>query len=346
MATTDKIINSPHTHSVKSVDAIMRQVIFALIPGIILSTIYFGIGVLVQCILAIVFALLSEALVLKLSKQKIASSLKNNTAIITALLFALTLSPYTTWWVNFTGIVFAIVVAKHLFGGLGKNPFNPAMAAYVFVLLCFPLKMAYWPDLSNNEIELSLSHYLNIIFSGLPIAQELDAISGATPLTNMKVEIGLMTMVSEIEMNPLYGALGGKGWEWIAVAYFTGGIFLLITRVIRWQIPVTVIGTVFIISLMFNAIDSDVYPSALYHLFTGGTMLCAFFIATDPASSSTTPKGKIIYAFGIGLLIYIIRTWGSYPDGIAFAILIMNAMVPLIDYYTRPKPLGKDEFDE
>jgi electron transport complex protein RnfD len=339
---TEKSIASPHTHSVITVEAIMRQVLFALIPGIILSTIYFGAGVLVQCILAVVFALLSEALVLKLRQEEIAPALKNGTAIITAILFALTISPYTTWWVNLTGVAFAIIIAKHLFGGLGKNPFNPAMAGYVFVLLCFPVKMAYWPDLSGlNEQELTLWQNINIIFSGLPVGQELDALSGATPLSNMKVELGLMTMVSEIEMNPLYGGLGGKGWEWIAVAYLAGGIWLLINKVIRWQIPVTVIATIFVVSLLFNFIDTDMYPSALFHLFSGGTMLCAFFIATDPASSSTTPKGKIIYAMGIGLLIYIIRTWGGYPDGIAFSILIMNALVPLIDYYTRPETLGE-----
>jgi len=150
-----------------------------------------------------------------------------------------------------------------------------------------------------------------------------------------------MTMVSEIERNPLYGSLGGKGWQWIALAYLAGGIWLIINKIIRWQIPVYVLATIFIISFICHFIDSDVYPSALYHLFTGGTMLCAFFIATDPASSSTTPKGKIIYAVGVGLLIYVIRTWGSYPDGIAFAILIMNALVPLIDFYTRPKTLGE-----
>lgn len=338
----NKNISSPHTHSVSSVEVIMRQVMIALVPGILLSMIYFGVGVLVQCVIAIIFALLAEAFVLKCCKQKIIPSLKNGTAIVTALLFALTISPYTPWWVNLCGIAFAIIVAKHLFGGLGNNPFNPAMAGYVFVLLCFPVKMAYWPDLSGfNEQELTFWQNISVIFSGLSTGQELDAISGATPLTNMKVELGLMTMVSEIKMNSLYGGLGGKGWEWIGVAYLAGGIFLLINKVIRWQIPVTVLATIFIVSLLFNFIDSDVYPSALFQLFTGGTMLCAFFIATDPASSSTTAKGKIIYAIGIGLLIYTIRTWGSYPDGIAFAILIMNALVPLIDYYTRPKVLGE-----
>jgi H+/Na+-translocating ferredoxin:NAD+ oxidoreductase subunit D len=342
MLSINKSISSPHTHSINTVNAIMRQVLYALIPGILLSTIYFGIGILVNCVIAIVFALLSEAFVLKCRRQDITPVLKNGTAIITAVLFALTISPYTPWWVNLTGIAFAIVVAKHLFGGLGNNPFNPAMAGYVFVLLCFPVKMAYWPDLSGlNEQTLTLWQNINIIFSGLPVGQELDAITGATPLTNMKIELGLMTMVSEIKTNPLYGGLGGKGWEWVATAYLAGGIWLIINKIIRWQVPVTLLTSLFIISLLFNFIDTDVYPSALYHLFTGGTMLCAFFIATDPASSSTTPVGKIIYAVGIGLLIYTIRTWGGYPDGIAFAILIMNALVPLIDYYTRPKTLGE-----
>jgi H+/Na+-translocating ferredoxin:NAD+ oxidoreductase subunit D len=342
MESSNKAVSSPHTHSINTVNAIMRQVLYALIPGILLSTVYFGIGILVHCVIAIVFALLSEAFVLKCRRQAIMPVLKNGTAIITALLFALTISPYTPWWVNLTGIAFAIVVAKHLFGGLGNNPFNPAMAGYAFVLLCFPVKMAYWPDLSDfNEQALSLWQNINIIFSGLPVGQELDAITGATPLTNMKIELGLMTMVSEIKMNPLYGGMGGKGWEWIATAYLAGGLWLIINKIIRWQIPVTVLASLFIISLLFNFIDSDVYPSALYHLFTGGTMLCAFFIATDPASSSTTPVGKIIYGIGIGLLIYVIRTWGGYPDGIVFSILIMNALVPLIDYYTRPKAMGE-----
>ncbi len=341
-SSTDKVTSSPHTHSTTTVNAIMRQVLYALIPGILIAIYYFGVGVLIHCIIAVVFALLSEALVLKLRKQEIAPVLKDGTAIITALLFALTLSPFTPWWVNLTGVAFAIIITKHLFGGLGHNPFNPAMAGYVFVLLCFPVKMAYWPDLSGiNEQGLTLWQNINIIFSELPAELELDAIAGATPLTNMKIELDLMTMVSEIKINPLYGSLGGKGWEWIAVAYLAGGVWLITNKVIRWQIPVTVLASLFVISFLFNLIDTDVYPSEIFHLFTGGTMLCAFFIATDPASSSTTPAGKIIYGIGIGLLIYVIRTWGGYPDGIAFSILIMNALVPLIDYHTRPKALGE-----
>ncbi len=338
----DKILSSPHTHSASAVSAIMRQVLYALIPGILLNTYYFGIGILVHCLLAVLFALIAEAATLKLRKQDIAKTLNDGTAVVTAILFALTISPFTPWWVSFTGIAFAIVITKHLFGGIGHNPFNPAMAGYVFVYLCFPVEMAYWPALAGlGELELSTLQNISIIFTGIPNGIEMDAISGATALSRMKTELGLMTMVSEIKIEPLFGSLGGKGWEWIAFAYLAGGVWLLMKNIIRWQIPIAVLTSLFVVSLLFNMLDSEVYPSAIFHLFTGGTVLCAFFIATDPTSSSTTPRGKLIYGAGVGLLIYIIRSWGGYPDGIAFSILIMNALVPLIDFYTRPKILGE-----
>ena len=181
------------------------------------------------------------------------------------------------------------------------------MTGYVFVLLCFPVQMAYWPDITLNESALSMSQKIGIIFNGLP--EVLDGISGATPLGNMKVELNQMTMVSEIAMNPLYGALGGKAWEWIGIAYLVGGMWLLFNKIIRWQIPVAVLVSLFVISFLFGFIDSDVYPSALFHLFSGGTMLCAFFIATDPASSSTTapelrsPTGNSASSPGSGFLL-------------------------------------------
>ena len=336
----EKIISSPHIHADNTVGLVMRKVLIALLPGILFSIYYFGPGVLVHCILAVVFALLCESLVLKLRKQPIAPALKDGTAMVTAVLFALTISPFTSWWVACAGIAFAIIVSKQLFGGAGRNPFNPAMAGYVFVLLCFPVEMAHWPDLSGFAAqELSAGRKIGFIFSGMPA--EPDGISGATPLSNMKLELGLMTMVSEIKSGPLYGTVGGKGWEWIAFAYLIGGIFLIINKVIRWQIPVAVLGSIVVLSMFFNIVNGDIYPSTFFYLFSGSTILCAFFIATDPASSSTTPLGKIIYGVGVGFFIYIIRTWGSYPDGTAFSILIMNALVPLIDHYTRPRVMGE-----
>ena len=331
--------SSPHTHIARTVTDVMRLVALALIPGILVSCYFFGISILFNILLAIIFAVLIEAAVLKMRKMNVLDTLKDGTAIVTAMLFALAVTPFTSWWVSLTGIAFAIIVAKHLYGGTGTNPFNPAMAGYVFVYLCFPVELAYWPDLTTTAANISFLDSIKIILSVYP--QATDGLSGATPLSNMKLELNQMNMVSEIMSGPLYGALGGAAWQWIGLAYLFGGIWLLLARVIRWQIPIAILGSLFGISLLCNMIDSDVYPSALYHLFTGGTMLCAFFIATEPSSSSTTPNGKIIYGIGIGLFIYIIRTWGSYPDGVGFAVLLMNAMVPLIDYYTRPKVLGE-----
>ncbi len=336
---TDNSVSSPHTHISRTVTDVMQQVALALIPGVLVSCYFFGIGILFNILLAIVFAVFIEAAVLKMRKMSIAATLKDGTAIVTAMLFALAISPFTSWWVSLVGIAFAIIVAKHLYGGIGANPFNPAMAGYVFVLLCFPVELAYWPGLTANSDAVSFLDSLKIIMSVFPEAT--DGLSGATPLSNMKLELSQMNMISEIMSGPLYGALGGAAWQWIGVAYLAGGIWLLLNRIIRWQIPVAILGSLFVISMLCNMIDSDIYPSAMFHLFTGGTMLCAFFIATDPASSSTTPVGKIIYGIGIGFFIYIIRTWGSYPDGVAFAVLLMNAMVPMIDYYTRPKVLGE-----
>ncbi len=330
---------SPHTHSMRTVNAVMGHVMLALLPGIVLSVMYFGISILFNLMLAVVVAIVTETLVLRLRGEAVLSSIRNCSAVVTAILFALALSPLTTWWVTVIGIIVAIVLGKQIFGGIGNNPFNPAMTGYAFIMICFPAEMAYWPDMVHTELDLSFTQELAININGLSTAP--DGYSGATPLSHMQLELGKMKMVSEITTGPLYGAIGGAIWQWLALAWLAGGIWLLINKIIRWQIPASILASLFVISALFNMIDSDIYPSAIYQLFTGGVMLCAFFIATDPASSSTTPRGKIIYGIGIGCLIYIIRTWGSYPDGVAFAVLIMNAMVPLIDYYTRPKVPGE-----
>ena len=331
--------SSPHTHQPRGVTSVMTQVLLALAPGILLSVIFFGISVLVNIIISVVFACLAEACMLRLRGEPIRPSLADASAVVTALLFALSLSPLTVWWVSALGITFAIVVAKQLFGGIGNNPFNPAMAGYAFILICFPAEMAYWPDILNNDIDVSFARQVSINLRGLPVAP--DAYSGATPLGRMQLELRQMKMVPEITSSPLFGALGGAIWQWLAVAWLAGGTWLLANKTIRWHIPVSMLAGLFVTSAFFNSMDPDIHPAASYHLFTGGAMLCAFFIATDPSSSSATPIGKLLYGAGIGVLVYVIRTWGSYPDGIAFAVLIMNAMAPLIDYYTRPKVAGE-----
>lgn len=330
-------ISSPYIHSQTSVDEVMQQVIFALVPGIITSIWILGWGVLVHCLIAVSFALAFEAIMLKLRKRSIQVFLFDRSAIITGLLFALTITPFAPWWVTLAGICFAIVIAKHLYGGLGYNIFNPAMAGYVFVLICFPVELNYWPMINDNH---GLAESLRMIINGLP-AERLDSLSGATPLAFTKSQLSGMAMLSEFSDSPLFGTLGGKGWEWIGLAFMTGGIWLIVKGIIKWQIPLVMIFTLLLFSLVFHGYDPERHASSMFNLFTGGTLLAAFFIATDPVTASATPRGTIIYAAGIGMLTYIIRTWGSYPDGIAFAVLIMNAAVPYIDDITRPDVFGK-----
>jgi len=335
-------ISSPHIHLTASVSKVMRQVVYALIPGILLSVWIFGWGTLIHCLLAVFFALTLEAIILHLRKRPLQMFLYDGSAVVTALLFALTISPFAPWWLNLIGICFAIVVAKHMYGGLGYNMFNPAMAGYIFVLICFPAELTVWPlAKSISDVHAGFADTFSIIFSGQSSITGIDGLSGATALDYMKSQLSGMAMVSEIRTSPLFGSLGGKGSEWIACAWIAGGVWLLLQRIIKWQMPVIFIATLFIISLLFYWSDANIYLSPVFNLFAGGTMLAAFFIVTDPVTASTTPKGRLIYASGIGVITYVIRTWGGYPDGIAFAVLIMNASVPLIDNCTRPKAFGE-----
>ena len=300
----------------------MFKVCMALLPGLLCNIWYFGPGVMWQCLYATVFALLTEAILLTVRKRDLRLFLGDGTAIVTAWLFALMISPLVPWWVSLTGISFGLVFAKHLYGGLGHNLFNPAATGYIFVLLCFPVIMNHWPVMG----ELSAG---------------IDVISGATPLGDTQTRLAAMDMISEIQTGPLYGMFAGAGWEWVNLAYLAGGCWLWISGIISWRIPFGVAGGVFVVSTLFSLYNPDLYASPLFHLFSGGTMLGAFFIATDPVTASTTPRGKIIYGCLIGLIAFVLRTWGAYPDGIAFAVLIANAAVPLIDRYTRPNILGE-----
>ncbi len=330
-------ISSPHIHSQTSVNKVMQQVIFALVPGIIVSTWILGWGILLHCLIAIAFALACEAIMLKLRKRSLQAFIYDGSAIITGLLFALSITPFAPWWVTLAGIGFAIVIVKHLYGGLGYNIFNPAMAGFAFVLVCFPVELNYWPMISNDG---SLIESLSIIFTGVPVTN-LDSLSGATPLAFTKSQISGMAMLSEFSNGPLFGALGGKGWEWIGLSFLAGGVWLVFKSIIKWQIPLLMILTLFVLSVIFHGYDPERYATSLFNIFTGGTLLAAFFIATDPVTASATPRGTLVYAVGIGVLTYVIRTWGSYPDGIAFAVLMMNAAVPFIDGVTRPRVFGE-----
>lgn len=333
-------LSSPFLGGTNRVTLQMLQLVAALIPAVIAIVYFFGPSVLITMTLAVVVALFAEAIMLRLRNRPLKPFLTDGSAVVTAVLLAIALPPLAPWWLTVTGILFAIIFAKHLYGGLGYNPFNPAMVAYVLLLISFPLEMTTWlPAAGLSEHPLDLSSAFQFIFNG-QLSSSIDTVSGATPLDAMKTQIGLHQIPIHIFQQPVFGLWGGKGWEWINIWLAVGGIFLLYRRVISWHIPVAMLIGLSTISLVTWLIAPELTGSPLFHLVSGGTMLGAFFIATDPVTASTTVKGKIVFGAGVGLLTYIIRVWGGYPDGVAFAVLIMNMLVPLIDYYTQPKVYG------
>jgi electron transport complex protein RnfD len=338
-----KLSTAPYLHQTNSVAEIMRQVLYALIPGIAMYVWFFGWGIVINILLTSITALSCEAIILWLRDRPLHPFLTDNSALVTAWLLGSALPPFAPWWLSVVGTAFALVVAKHLYGGLGYNPFNPAVVGYAMLLISFPSEMTRWPHLASLSGHYpSIVESMSIIFTGQPNGElTLDALSGATPLSTMKTQLKNFLTVTEIKQNPLFSHYGAKGWEWIGSAFFLGGIWLIYKRVITWHIPVAVIGSLFLMGGLFFSIDSDHYPSPLFHLLGGGSVIIgAFFIATDPVSAATSNSGRLIYGAGIGILIYIIRTWGGYPDGVAFSVLLMNMAVPLIDYYTKPRVFG------
>jgi electron transport complex protein RnfD len=316
----------------------MVQLLLALIPAVIALVYFFGTGVLINISLAIGIALLTEVVMLKLRQRPIKPFITDGSAVVTAVLVAVAIPPIAPWWLTTVGIVFAIIFGKHLYGGLGYNPFNPAMLAYVLLLVSFPVEMTTWlavPEFSNQSVDFATT--LQLIFNG----HAVDTWSGATPLDEMKTQLGLIKNPTIIaEQQAIFGLFGGKGWEWINVWFAVGGLFLIWRKIISWHIPVAMLGTIFVLSSITYMIAPEITAGPLFHLLSGGTMIGAFFIATDPVSGSTTLKGRILFGIGVGALTYIIRIWGGYPDGVAFSVLLMNMLVPLIDYYTQPKVYG------
>jgi len=337
-----KTFSSPHTDQPYSVTRVMLQVILALIPGVIAMIYYFGWGVLINVLLAIVFALGFEALVLRLRRRPVLATLQDLSAVVTAMLFAIAVPPILPWWLTLLGMAFAIIMVKQLYGGLGYNPFNPAMAAYVLLLISYPVSMTAWlPPHELTTHSLGLLDSARLIFTGAPPpGLRLDAITMATPLDQMRTSLDMNRMISEIRQSPLWGDFGGLGWEWVGNWFLLGGIWLLYKRTITWHIPFAFLAGLVAIATLFWMFDPETHPFPLFHVFSGGAILGAFFIATDPVSACTTKRGQLIYGAAIGILVFIIRTWGGYPDAVAFAVLLLNMAAPTIDYYGRPRTFG------
>ncbi|PKO94306.1 MAG: electron transport complex subunit RsxD [Betaproteobacteria bacterium HGW-Betaproteobacteria-10] len=321
-----------------SVSQVMLQVCIALIPAIAAYAWLVSPAILVQLLITTFSALAAEAFMLRLQHKPLKMFLPDGSAIVTAWLIALTFPPLAPWWLIVTGTVFAIVVAKHLYGGLGQNPFNPAMIAFAVCIVSFPALMSQWPSV---DLQTSLFEQIKVIFG---VAPRLDALSGATPLdalkTGLKLGEGSVDVAKLLANQEIYGLFAGRGWEWIAAAYLLGGLWLWQRKLITWHIPLAFIGAMTLISGALWLYNPAQFANPLFHLFSGGSMLGAFFIATDPVSGCTTPRGKLIFAAGAGLLAYLIRVFGGYPDGVAFAILLMNLCAPVIDQLTQPPIFG------
>ncbi|MCH8944252.1 MAG: RnfABCDGE type electron transport complex subunit D [Proteobacteria bacterium] len=338
---------APYVGPKADVAALMLQVLAALVPAALAHIWFFGPGFLFNLLVAAIFAAAGEIVMLKLRSRQPETGLSDFSALVTAALLAFALPSLTPWWVTASGALFAIVIAKHLYGGLGFNIFNPAMAGYVMILVAFPVHLNLWVAPRMGDIDyqtLTMLQTLQFTLTGLlPDSISFDAISRATPLDAMKAGLNNMQTVTEIKALPIMGSIGGRGWEWVGIFLAVGGIWLLIKKIIRWQIPAGVGIGLLLPATIIYILDPGANPGPGFHLFGGGAILCAFFIATDPVSAASSPKGRFVFGLGVGLLIYAIRRWGSYSDGVAFAILIMNMSVPAIDYLTRPHIVGHDD---
>lgn len=335
--------NSPLlNHNNSSVQKLMFQVQLAALPAFFVHLYIFGFGIIIQWTLAIVTLLVVEAIMLKLRNRPVMPYISDLSGLITVTGIVFCIPPESPWWIIVSAVTFAIIFGKHLYGGLGYNPFNPAMLGYAFVLISFPAEITQWtlPSALSGHT-LSLIDSFHLIFYGYIPNFNLDQITGATPLNAIKSGLSAgITPAETLNSNLFYSNTFPYGWTEVNIAFMLGGLYLLFKGHISWQYPVGFLGTLAALAFIFNAIDPTTYAPVSVHLFSGGIMLAAFFIITDPVTSSTTPKGRLIFAMGIGALVFIIRSWGAFPDGIAFAILLMNMCVPLIDQYTAPRVAG------
>lgn len=331
-------ITSPHATGHNRTQQVMQLVLLATVPGILALTWLYGFGTLINLCWASAVALASEALMLRLRQRPVGFFLRDCSALLTAVLLALALPPYAPWWLTLIATVSAITFGKHLFGGLGQNPFNPAMLGYVVALISFPVEMTSWPAPRGSDGTLlgmgeALQRILGLAGAGV------DGWTQATGLDVLKTNQRLT--IEELQGHPAFGWLGSAGSELVNLAFLAGGLLLLYKRVFTWHAPVGMLAALFVMSLLFwNGSGSDSNGSPLFHLLSGAAMFGAFFIVTDPVSGATSLRGRLLFGAGVGILTYVIRAWGGYPDGVAFAVLLMNLAAPTIDYYTRPRTYG------
>ena len=333
----------PFVYAGYSVPRVMVQVLVALLPVAIVQVALYGPGLLLQLAVAVPTALGCEALALRLRGREARPALRDGSVLVTAALIALSVTPFAPWWLTFGGVAVAVLLGKHAYGGLGHNPFNPAMVGYAAMLVSFPLAMSRWPvplDASGADWS-SLATQAWHAFTGLAASNDFDAWTGATTLDAVRSGLAQRYTLDEIVAGDAFGPFGGAGSQWVNLAALAGGGFLLLRGIVRWHIPVAMLAGLAVPAALMHALDPSLYPGALFELASGATMLGAFFIATDPVTAAASDRGRLIYGAGIGFLTWLIRHQGSYPDGVAFAVLTMNLLAPLIDRWTIPRIHGE-----
>ncbi|MEZ5454925.1 MAG: RnfABCDGE type electron transport complex subunit D [Lysobacteraceae bacterium] len=334
------VASAPHLPIRPTVTRVMLWVLIALLPGIALQAWLFGIGVLLQILIALIFALGIEALFLRLLQRLLRPALLDGSAAVTAVLFALCLPPLAPWWISALGLLIGIGLGKQVYGGLGYNLFNPAMVAYAAMLVSFPAHFGHWPaPLLDNP--LSLGDVVRAVFIDPQAGLPWDTLAQATPLDQTRQALRQSLTLTEWQQRESWELAQPHAWHGLALAWLLGGLLLLWRRIAAWQVPVGVLLGVMLTATPIWLTAQDQAWSPLAQFGWGGLVLAAFFIATDPVSGCATPKGRWLFGIGVGALTILIRQFGSYPDGIAFAVLLMNAAAPWIDLHTRPRYYGE-----
>ena len=329
--------SSPHLKNRLTTQHVMGIVILMTVPGLIAQTYLFGWGNLINVLWCSIVAMTTEALVLKARGESVKPYLSDLSALLTGVLLGLALPPFAPWWLSLVATSFAIVFSKQLYGGMGYNPFNPAMIGYALVLVSFPVAMTTNWAIPTESVSQSFSllETFSVIFGG---TNSLDGYTGATPLDVYKQQTAYLDANSDANIVEL-GGPSSNAWMMINLAFLIGGLGLIRLKIIQWQTPLGVLLGIAMPALFVGLHSGSLTPLSV-HMSSGASMLGAFFIATDPVTSSTTKLGRFIFGLGVGLLTFIIRAYGSYPDAIAFAVLLMNFAAPLIDAYTQPRAYG------
>lgn len=312
----------------------MRLVLLACLPGLLALAWLHGWCIVLNLLLTSSAALATEALLLRVQQRPVASALGDGSALVSATLLAIALPAYLPWWVPVIASASALALGKHVYGGVGRNPFNPAMLGYAVALITFPTHMTQWP----GPQPLGLSASLQAVFG---LAEQADAWAQATVLDVLRHNQSL-TVDELFGQHPAFGRFAGKGSEWVGLAFLAGGALLLQRKVISWHAPLAMLASLFVMSLLgWNGSGSDSHGSPLFHLLAGSTLFTAVFIVTEPVSGPKAASARLLFGAGVGVLVYLIRTWGSYPDGSAFAVLLMNLCVPALERWAgrrHPEP--------